>query len=456
MKSMKTLMQTRSKAGLTSLVLGMAAAATVTASAAELKVPTSEYPTIQGAVNAAHPNDIIRIGAGVYTEQVEIAFKALTLIGQPGAVLRATRTLTPFAQGANAAIMEVRATEVTIQGLTFEGERLADEFFGDGALVGIYLRNSSGTVENCTFYGFRENTPGPETSSAIMAGAIADGVVHVRVAGCTFADNYVAIYCWGLSDRKYVDFNLENNTITGPEPLTNDYGAAGIQIGEGAGGRIAGNTISGHSYVGTTAAFKMSWGILGVNQAQFPPDFGVLQPLIIEGNTLRDNQQQITLVKADNSIIRNNHFQGTAPGMMPVGLGITGTNVTIANNQFQDMPEGIRLFGEDPDYGTLLGAALNVQVASNQFCNVTLKINREPTATAKETDTVSDCPLPPILSIGPAVLLSWPGEANGWMVESTTTVDGPWAAVNATLFMQDGRHVVAAPTDGTRHYFRLR
>ena len=85
-----------------------------------------------------------------------------------------------------------------------------------------------------------------KTPLPLLIAAINDGEVNVRVASCTFADNYGAIFCWGLPDRKYINVTIENNIIIGPGPLTGDNSYAGVQIGEGVGGRIAGNTISGY------------------------------------------------------------------------------------------------------------------------------------------------------------------------------------------------------------------
>jgi hypothetical protein len=350
-------------------------------------------------------------------------------------------------------IMEVRLSQVTVRGLTFEGERLAERFVGDGDLLGIYLRNSSGDVENCAFYGFRESTPGPENAHAILVAAILDGEVNVRVADCTFADNYGAILCWGLPDRKYINVTNENNTIIGPGPLTGDNNYAGIQIGEGVGGRIAGNTISGYSYVGTTAAYPISYGILAANQAN-PAAFGILQHLEIEGNTLRDNQIHIVLIKGDNGVVKNNRCQGAALGILPLGLAVSGTNMTIANNQFEDMPEGIRLLGDDPDFGTLLGIAVDAQVTSNRFCNVTTNINLQPLASDTETGTLL-CPTP-TLAIANAVMLSWPNYADGWTLESALDQQGPWTPLDAAPSVQDGQYVFAVKTAGQRRFFRLR
>jgi len=361
---MNKLTETRPKPGLAILFLGLATATFATA--ADLNVPTTGYPTIQAAVNAAHANDTIHIAPGVYTGQVQIISKELTLIGQPGTILRATTNMSSFPGSVHVPIIGIRCSQVTVRGLTFEGERLAGRFVGPGDLEAIYLRQSSGIVENCAFYGFRESTPGPEFGTAI---------------GVHNADN----------------------------------------------------------------------------EANYPPVFGHLQSLTIEGNTLRDNQVHIILVQGDKSEVRNNRFQGTAPGIVPVGLAVTGTNVTIANNQFENMEEGIRLMGNDPNWGTLLGKAVDAQVTSNRFCGVTTPVTLQPLASAMQAGTLVICPIPPPpLAIAPAVLLSWPGEDVGWTVESAPSVNGPWAASDATPFMQYGRHSIAVPTDGEHRFFRLR
>jgi nitrous oxidase accessory protein NosD len=453
---MERLTETRPKISLAILFLGLAAASFATA--ADLNVP-ADYPTIQAAVNAAQTNDTIHIAPGVYTGQVQVISKTLTLVGQPGTILRATTNMSSFPGSIHIPIIGIRSSQVTVRGLTFEGERLAERFVGPGDLQALYLRQSSGIVENCAFYGFRESTPGNEFGTAIGVQNAEDNAteVNLRLVGSTFADNYDGIYFIGSPTKQSINVTVENNTFVGPGPLNLSDSNFGIYIREGVGGRIAGNTISGFSYVGTKAPFPISFGILADNEANYPPVFGHLQPFTIEGNTLRDNQFHIALVKGDKSEVRNNRFQGTAPGIIPVGLAITGTNVTIANNRFENMEEGIRLMGNDPNWGTLLGIAVDAQVTSNRFCGVTTPVTLQPLASATEAGTLVICPIPPPpLAIAPAVFLSWPGEDDGWTVESATSVDGPWAASDATPFTQYGRHCIAAPTDGQRRFFRLR
>jgi nitrous oxidase accessory protein NosD len=427
------------------------------ASAADIHVP-GDYTTIQAAVVNAADDDTIHIASGVYKEQVQIISRKLTLIGQPGTILRATEQLSPFSGFAadQFPVMGVQSSQLTVRGLTFEGERLAGQFAGPGALQGIYFRESSINVENCAFYGFRESVPGSEEANAITGVSVEDDAVNVRVVGCTFADNYTGVFLVGSPTNRSIDVTIENNTFVGPGPLDSDFTHTGILIREGVGGRIAGNTISRFSYIGTDAEFPISFGILAINEANYPPEFGILQHLEIEGNTLRDNQVHVAVIKGDGSVVRNNRFQGTAPRFLPLGLAVSGTNVTIAINQFENMEEGIRLFGNDPNFGTLVGIAVDAQVTSNRFCEVATPINRQSLASAIQTGTLTNSCSTNALAITPAVLVSWPVGINLWTVESATDVTGPWAASSATPFVQYGRHNIAVPTDGERRFFRLR
>ena len=85
---------------------------------ATLRVP-GEFPTIQAAVDASSPGDVILIAPGEYPEGVEIDHD-LALIGE-GEV-----TITGGPLGFVAGI-SVRAGEVSLQGITLEGGLLAEE-----------------------------------------------------------------------------------------------------------------------------------------------------------------------------------------------------------------------------------------------------------------------------------------------------------------------------------------
>ena len=109
-----------------------------------------------------------------------------------------------------------------------------------------------------------------------------------------------------------------------------------------------------------------------------------LQPIRFEGNILRDNQLHMTLLRVDGSSLVNNSFEGTAPGVRPTGLMFSGDNVQVAANRFSDMPLGVLLLGDDPDFGTYLGLATNAKLLGNQFCRVTEPILSEPLVTGAQ------------------------------------------------------------------------
>lgn len=363
--------------------------------AADLQVPV-DYSNIQSAVDAAHTNDVIHIASGVYTGQVQILSKKLTLLGEPGAILRATPEMSLFPGSGSIPIVAVQSSEVAFRGLTFDGGGLADQLVkpGIGDLNGVFGLRSSIDAEDCAFIGFRERVPGPNRTQAIIAFTRDSTNINVRVVGCTFTDNYESIYLAGAPSKKSMTITLENNTIVGLGPLDTGFHQLGIYIGEGVGGRIAGNTISGMSYVGATSDPLISFGIVASNEANLPA-YGTLQPLEIVGNVLRDNQNHIALVKANGTIIRDNHLLGSAAGITPGGVVVSGTGLTISNNEFEEMPEGIRLLGRDPVSGTALGIAVNALVMSNRFCNVTTNVTIQPLASATQEGN-EICPFPPL------------------------------------------------------------
>ena len=454
------------------LQLLLAATATAVAfslPAADLYVPAG-YPTIQAAVNAANSNDTIHIAAGVYAGQVLISNKSLTISGSPGAVLRATSGMSePYtAQGFTLVpLMGIFRSEVVVSNLTFEGEHLAETYSDPQYMAAIFYFGSGGRVEDCHITGFRGPSPGNGFARALQVSNpafLGTSAVTIQVLRNTFADNVISVTLIGDSKSfthptfdptlLRTTFVVSDNTITGNGT---DFTAVqyGVHIFAGATGEVSRNTISDHAYVGTND-YPFAFGILALDDMDFGnAPLEPLKPIRFEGNVLRNNQWHMVVVRGDGSTIVDNTFDGTAPGLRPTGLALSGENVPVALNRFSNMPKGIVLLGNDPDFGTYLGIARNAQLNTNRFCNVATNIVVEPLATFTEQGTLT-CGAPPALAIAPAVLLSWPGEEDGWTVESATSVDGPWAASDATPFMQYGRQSIAVPTDGQRRFFRLR
>jgi hypothetical protein len=435
---------------ITTTLTALTLAAAFTVQAADLHVPAN-YPTIQAAVTAASNGDTIHIAPGVYPGQTIIERKNLTLIGQPGTILRATPDMPVWFFRP---VLGIKDSEVNLSHLSFEGEQLADVLNG---LFGAYYVDSGGRIENCRFTGFRESIPGSNFSVALRFFNDLDNapMVNVHVVGNTIVDTHDGIALIGATTNPSITFSILDNTIIGSGPTTGEQ-PIGIRIGRGAGGEVKRNTISDFSYVDPQSVYP-AWGMLAL------PDiadgvYSFLPPIVIEGNTFRDNQGHLGIVAfaGAGTTVTNNTFVGTAPGARPCGLAMTGENVTITGNRFSQMEEGIRLVGDDPVWGTLFGITDDAQLIDNRFCDVANPINLQPLATATEQGTLF-CPFPePVLDIASAVLLCWPEFEDGYVVETAPTPDGPWTPSDATPFLEAGQTCIAVATTGEQQYFRLR
>lgn len=433
---MKTLMKTRPNATLASLILGLTAVPF--AIAADLQVPAG-HPTIQAAVDAASNGDTIRIAAGVYSGQVLISNKSLTLAGSSGAVLRATAGMSQsyLALGSSQVpLLGILRSEVVVSNLTFEGQRLADSQASD--FIGIYYFGSGGRVEDCRIIGFRGSTLGRGLGYGLRVlnpVNLGTGAVSIHVFRSTFADNWSSVVPGaGVFDPTLIRtiFVVNDNTITGNGP--DDTGVQrGIQILTGATGEVSRNIISDHAYVGTNSPTSYSIGVEaydGLNFGEGP--LNALQPIRFEGNVFRNNQLHLLVLRGNGSTIVDNTFGETAPGRRPMGLGISGENLLVAGNRFSNLPQSIVLFGNDPEFGTNLGITRNAQLSSNRFCNVTTNVWVEPLATATEQGTLT-CPFPveftSILSTTNGVRMAWtdPGPGHAYTVQVRESLtSGGW------------------------------
>jgi nitrous oxidase accessory protein len=135
------------------------------AGAAEIAVPAGAVP-LQVAVDAAAPGDVLRLAAGAHRGPVVVS-KALTLQGEPGAVLKG---------GGQGSVVTLEASGTVVRGLTIEGSGMdldamdAGVFATEAAtgavvednailgnLYGIYLHGSQGAIaRNNRIEGLRE------------------------------------------------------------------------------------------------------------------------------------------------------------------------------------------------------------------------------------------------------------------------------------------------------------
>ncbi|MEK7685476.1 MAG: hypothetical protein AAB466_08640 [Verrucomicrobiota bacterium] len=469
----------RMKLAALALICGAALSSPPSGLSADLNVP-AQYPTIQKAVDAAADGDMIHVAPGVYVEQILILRKKLTLLGRPGAVIRAQVGLTttlkrndlPGSGVENTpAVLAAAVSDVVLKGFTFEGEHLG-EAFSFSSYMAIVFSGTSGRLEDCTVRGFRNaNTLHPFRSFGFAAAnwaALGTPPLTVQVLRCAFADNGTSVHVRGddlAPTQQRLTFTIADNTISGIGPTALGP-QAGIEIGVGATGEVRRNTITDHfsTVIGDPASLG-SMGIIAVDIWFLFHVVGsprTLLPVLYENNTFRANQHHLVCLKAKDSQAVNNTFQGAGNGFRPTGIMVSGDNLLISSNRFTDIPTGITLLGNAPvrlwdqNFGTTFGIATNPRLLRNRFCNVTTPVNIEPPASGVTQEGTLVCPFPdPTLEIAPAVILSWPAYSEGWILESAPTVNGPWTALTATATVENDQNTIAVKTESEQRFFRL-
>ena len=419
----------------------------------------ADYATIQAAVNAAASGDTIHIAPGIYVEQTWITNKNLTLIGQPGTILRAFPGMAPAIPGVvleKSIVFIGDSSVVTIKDLSFEGDQLGGQ--NSFALLGVVFDTSGGSVENCRFTGFREVTPGSVGGAAILFwnGASGAPLYPANVSGTTIVDSYSGIFIYGAPSVTSYEVTVVDNTITGVGPTTAGDFLQGLHLDDGTTGTVARNTISGFAVDGCVgpgaSQHSIPFGIYRSGDSPLP-----LPPMTFEDNVLRSNQVHLAMFKADNNIVRSNTFEQSIPLCedappedrileAAAGLWFSGANVQVLGNQFSDLVQGIRLAAQ----GDFLGTATDAMLIGNRFCDVATNIVTEIGASATVQGTLF-CPFPdPVLNI-----LSWSGIEEGFSVQSSPTPGGPWTTLNATPLRQNGQNSLVVPADRDQQFFRL-
>lgn len=346
-----------------------AAAAVLVVGTNPAQCPDAQFSTIQAAVNAASSGAIIRICAGTYPEQVSIT-KPLSLHGENGVVIQpsnVTANATGSASGqAIAAIILVQdATDVAIQGVTVDGANNGITGCSPD-LIGVLYQNASGEVRRVAVRNVKLSASlnGCQSGLAILvqSGAGETSVVDIEDSSIhDYQKNGITANELGTQVK------IEGNVVTGVGPTT---GAAqnGIQIGFGAGGSIARNTVANHIWspcvslqscaftaddilvyqsdnvdVGQNAVGISQTGIaISANHARVQGN-QVFDSLVFDGveligngndakeNWITNSDRAGVFIQGNNNDVEKNHINEAAYGVLKAA-GSTGN--TIANNDF--------------------------------------------------------------------------------------------------------------------------
>jgi len=270
------------------------------------------YPSIAAAIDAAQPGFTVLLDDLSYSEQVVIDVPGLTLEGQgnndsriaPIALAANTTSLT--SGFAYAAIVLVDGVDgVIIRDLAIDGAPGAASIPGCApGIVGVYFRGASGRLQDATVANvvLPPALVGCQAQIAVIAHAATGGSDSVVLDG-----NRIENYGKGgvVASGAGVSLEAIDNLIIGrgPRPL-GDAAQNGIQVSFGATGQLAGNTVSGHSYLPATV---VATGVLVYDAAA-----------VLDGNVFEDNQVGAYYIDAQGEA-RGNRFAADA-----VAVGVPG------------------------------------------------------------------------------------------------------------------------------------
>jgi parallel beta-helix repeat protein len=302
------------------------------------------FTSIQAAVNAAHTGDLIFVAAGVYQEQIVIpsTLRNVQLLNAGGAVIGAL----PGAGDGSGAIIHVNGGQnITISGFTITGGvGTADLQFGVLVDHGGWATISYNHIVNIQTIPLGAN----QGAAAIQVGESSTGTPGFASVVGNRIENYqkggiVVIGAGSVGD-------VVANTVRGIGPTT-FIAQNGIQVSDGASGRVRFNTVSGNEFISTTTegvgilVFQTS-NVRVESNFVTTSDEGILLDtstgVAVQFNTSNKNTiNGIGVLGGSNNQVRfNSMFNNTFDG---INLEDTTANLVEGNTGWFNGRDGIAL-----------------------------------------------------------------------------------------------------------------
>ena len=308
------------------------------------------FDTIQAAIDAADPNDTIKVRAGTYAEQVRVGptKSGLKLLAQgPNVTIT-----TPAAAKSPLALVDVSgADRVVIDGFTVAGP-IADADLGAGILV---ENGGSATIRNNTVRDIATSPlSGGQYGNAIQVGGRnADGT---RTSGrATVENNTVLRYqkTGIFVANAGSSAEVRSNTVVGAGP-TNVIAQNGIQVSDGAFATVSGNTVSGNVYTpagieATGILIIQAGGVTVSNNFVVANEIGIAAvsqavPVAIVGNTVVGSTQDgVQLTGTSGAYVAGNVVAGS--GRDGIRLNDTKAAVVLYNSVTGSGEVGLHVSG---------------------------------------------------------------------------------------------------------------
>lgn len=318
------------------LLAGIALVVPVAVSAAPnvIRVP-SDFPTIQTAIDAAHPGDTIRIRAGTYVEQLSID-KDLKLVGAGAwkTIVRAPSTLTAGADGRTAIVEVHGGASVKISHLTVSGPGAGTCANGE-LRAGISVLQESALDLSHARVLHIHNTPLDDCFRSGVAVLAADfSGVDVDIDHSEIRD-YGGAAVVIAGEASTVD--IRYNVVTGPG-RSKIVTTGGIEL-LGATGTISHNIVSGNACGSPDFGCGPDW----FDEFQQAGIGGGAPGLVISNNRLFGNQVGIYVDVAatikDNVLWDNDYF----------GIALQDGSFTVSGDRIRGGEGGVAVIAAFDD-----------------------------------------------------------------------------------------------------------
>jgi len=360
--------------------------------------PTAQYTSIQAAIDASLPGDVINVCPGVYDEQIVIS-KPVTVKGVTvnslGIALLQPTVLTSTGGGSDIAVVSVLNTDGVH--LLNIGVDASKNNVSDCAptLSAVHFLNSSGEIRNDAITGAKLTSPGACTTLSgngygVLLESTGAGSYWVLVQGNSIHD-YSKEGVRAIGNG--ITATVTGNVITGVGPAGGYFFQFGVFIRDGAVGLVKGNQIA-----------EGDCGTLNLNDCFNARSEGVVLRAVGDGSVVDHN----VISRAQSGIFINN-----------------ANKVRITNNLIGEISalDGIDAQGMS---NSLLrnNSIVGVTPLANQNCGI---VEFPGTGSAGGTEQNN-------LIIDTVVNDAWCGIA---YVQTTTVVSSHYSNVQYTQFRSD-------------------
>lgn len=318
------------------------ASATPAAHAAKLHVP-KDFPTIQQAIDAAAPGDVILVAPGTYPE-------TLTIEAKSGLTLRGKKAKKVIVDGGGAVdpLLQIGGSsqDIAIERLTFRNAGASG--LEVSLATGVSIRDCR--IEEVGATGLLVGlATGVEVRDTILRATGQFGVTSV-------ANGFVLRSC-RIEDTGAAAVRLFGSGVAAIDNEMLSAGGAGFEIGLGglsaASVLLADNRIEAPSGAGIDVGPGASDCLLVGNDIRAAGESGVVvrdgsTGVVVAGNAVRATLGSGLTIEADLVVARDNVFKKTAQLSMGAGIEVSASSedgLLMDNRSKKSLGYGFLMFG---------------------------------------------------------------------------------------------------------------